>query len=158
MTPEQYYSYLASLAEKHVQIQHSESSKHYFRGELEEFYMDLRNKVRFPALIAESYDLSYTDDGEKTRETSFIVATNYSESKNWNQIYAATNLCENIGEDILRRMLADEEGGEICAAISLVSATPLLNEMYLYAGVRFTISVNSVFDDAVDAEKWTDLQ
>lgn len=157
MTPEQYYTYIESLAEKHVQIQHSDTSKHFFRGELEEFYMDLRNKVRFPALIAESYELTY-DESNKTRETSFIVATNYQESKNWAQIYAATNLCENIGEDILRRMLSDEEGGEICAAISLVSATPLLNEMYLYAGVRFTISVNSVFDDDIDEGKWTDLQ
>lgn len=93
MTSGQYYQYLESLATQHVDIQHSSVEKHFFRGELEEFYMDLRNKVKFPALVAESFELSFSND-TKMRETSFIVACAYGESKNWDNIYSSIRMRE----------------------------------------------------------------
>ena len=157
MTPEEYYAYIESLAEKHAMVLHTEQQRHYFRGELEEFYTDLRNKVHFPAVIAESFELSYIDE-EKTRETSFIIANSYKGSQNWPNIYASMALCERIGDEFLRRMLSDAEDSDtICANIEPVSAIPLLDEQHLYVGVRYTIRVESAFDYSVDEEQWLDL-
>lgn len=159
MTVHQYYQYLESLAEHHVLISHvpgDSNGRHFFRGELEEFYMDLRNKVAFPALIAESFELSYTTD-EKTRETSFIIANSYKESKNWENIYAAMAQCELIGDEVLRRMIFDTDNGSLCANIVPVTATPMLDEQHLYVGMRYTIRVESAFDFDVDDRQWTDL-
>ena len=156
MTVHQYYQYVQTLAEHHVLINHDRSNKHFFRGELEEFYTDLRNKVEFPALIAESFELSYTSD-EKTRETSFIIANRYKESKNWDDIYAAMEQCERIGDEVLKRMIFDNDNGSLCANIEPVTATPLLDEQHLYVGIRYTIRVESAFDFSVDNRQWTDL-
>lgn len=159
MTVHQYYQYLESLAEHHVFINHvpdDSNGKHFFRGELEEFYMDLRNKVKFPALIAEGFELTYDDDKMK-RETSFIIASDYKETKNWDNIYAVMTLCERIGNEVLRRMISDNDNGDICANIYPITAVPLLNEQHLYAGIRYTISVESAFDSDVDETQWKDL-
>jgi len=156
MTVGQYYQYMESMATNHKAIKHRDNKKHYFRGELEEFYMDLRNKVNFPALIAESFEISF-DDEKKTRETSFIVACDYKESKNWSKIYGATGTCESIGDEILRRMMTDSDNGDICANIEPISAVPLLNEQHLYAGMRYTIRVKCDFDWVVNVEEWSDL-
>lgn len=159
MTVHQYYQYLESLAEHHVLISHvpgDTNCRHFFRGELEEFYMDLRNKVRFPALIAEGFELTYDDDKMK-RETSFIIASDYKETKNWDNIYAAMTLCERIGNEVLRRMLADNDNGELCANFFPLTAVPLLNEQHLYVGIRYTINVESAFDSDVDETQWKDL-
>ena len=128
MTVGQYYQYIESLAANHVMMRHSDTEKHYFRGELEEFYMDLRNRVKFPALIAESFEISFNGD-VKTRETSFIVACNYLESKNWQSIY-----------------------------VEVLSAVPVLDEQHLYAGMRYTINIGCEFDWDVDEQAWIDLQ
>ena len=101
-----YYQYIESLARSHRMVAHSDTEKHFFRGELEEFYMDLRNRVKFPAVIAESWEITFTQ-GSKERETSFIIAAAYKESKNWQNIYAALDLCERIGDEFLRRILTD---------------------------------------------------
>lgn len=157
MTVGQYYQYIESLAANHVMMRHSDTEKHYFRGELEEFYMDLRNRVKFPALIAESFEISFNGD-VKTRETSFIVACNYPESKNWESIYYNLSLCERIGDDILRRIMSDVGNGEICAEVEVLSAIPLLDEQHLYVGMRYTINIGCEFDWDVDEQAWIDLQ
>jgi len=157
MTVGQYYQYIESLAASHTAIGHSDSEKHFFRGELEEFYMDLRNRVKFPALIAESFEISFNGD-VKTRETSFIVACNYPESKNWQSIYGAMNICEQIGDEVLRRMMTDSSSGEICADLEVLSAVPVLDEQHLYAGMRYTIQIGCEFDWDVDEQVWSDLQ
>ena len=137
-----FYNYLEDLCRKNVDISHSDTEKHYFRGELEEFYVDLRNKVSFTCVVAES---------------SFIVCAAYRESKNWDLIYDAMTLCEQIGDEFLRRMVFDSEDGNFCGWIEPVSATPLLNEQRLYVGMRYTLRVNQEFNEDVYADKWTDL-
>ena len=157
MNAKEYYAYIESLAALHALVRHSGSAKHYFRGELEEFYTDLRNRVNFPAVIAEGFELSYTS-GDKTRETSFIVAAAYRGNQNWPAIYEALDLCERIGDEFLRRMVADgEEASVICANIEPLSAVTLLNEQHLYVGIRYTVRISEAFDETVDEEQWTDL-
>lgn len=153
MTPEQFYTYLESLAAGHVLISHTASEKHFFRGELEEFYMDLRNKVKFPALIAESYELQFEED-RKIRESSFIVAVNYTEAKKWDAIYTAMNLCERIGDELIRKMITDADNGVLCANVTPLTAIPMLNEQHLYAGIRYTFQISTPFETDIDTAMW----
>ena len=142
MTSSQYYQYIESLARSHRMVAHSDTEKHFFRGELEEFYMDLRNRVKFPAVIAESWEITFTQ-GSKERETSFIIAAAYKESKNWQNIYAALDLCERIADD-----------GGLCADVELMSAIPMVDEQHLYAGVRYTIRMSCPFNPDPDEDEW----
>lgn len=159
MTQEQLYEYLEHLAENHELIKHVPSNsheKHFFRGELEEFYMDLRNKVKFPALIAESFELRF-DDGKKTRESSFIIVAAYRESKNWNEIECALRLCERIGDEFIHRIGFDEENGNLCGNIEFISAVPVLNEQHLYVGIRYTYTDEQNFEEKPNEAMWKDL-
>lgn len=153
MTSRQYYQYIEDLAKSHVMVRHSDTEKHFFRGELEEFYMDLRNKVKFPAVIAESWEITFNQE-TKERETSFIIASSYRESKNWESIYFVMDLCERIGDDFLRRIISDTSDGAICADVELLSAVPMLDEQHLYVGVRYTIRLSCPFNPDPDEESW----
>ena len=153
MTSSQYYQYIERLARSHRMVAHSDTEKHLFRGELEEFYMDLRNKVKFPAVIAESWEITFQDE-TKERETSFIIAAAYKESKNWGHIYAAIDLCERIGDEFLRRIIADVDDGKFCGDVELMSAIPMVDEQHLYAGVRYTIRMSCPFNPEPDEEEW----
>lgn len=153
MTSRQYYQYIEDLAKSHVMVRHSDTEKHFFRGELEEFYMDLRNKVKFPAVIAESWEITFNQE-TKERETSFIIASSYRESKNWESIYFVMDLCERIGDDFLRRIISDTSDGAICADVELLSAVPMLDEQHLYVGVRYTIRLSCPFNPDQDEEAW----
>lgn len=153
MTSSQYYQYIESLARSHKMVRHSDTDKHFFRGELEEFYMDLRNKVKFPAVIAESWEITFQEENKK-RETSFIIAAAYKESKNWGNIYAAIDLCERIGDEFLRRILTDTDDGGLCADVELMSAIPMVDEQHLYAGVRYTIRMSCPFNPDPDEDEW----
>lgn len=154
MTSSQYYQYIESLARSHKMVRHSDTDKHFFRGELEEFYMDLRNKVKFPAVIAESWEITFQNE-TKERETSFIIAVAYKESKNWGYIYAAIDLCERIGDEFLRRIIADVLLlQDICGDVELMSAIPMVDEQHLYAGVRYTIRMSCPFNPEPDEEEW----
>lgn len=149
-----YYQYIERLTSEHKFIKNSSSGKHFYRGELEEFYYDLRNKVNFPAVIAESFELDYSQNLEKVRETSFIVAGNYAGSKNWDSIYCVMDLCERVGDEFIRRMVSDSESGHFCGQIEPVSAIPVLNEQHLYVGIRFTIRISSRFEWEIDRQIW----
>ena len=153
MTSSQYYQYIENLARSHKMVRHSDTDKHFFRGELEEFYMDLRNKVKFPAVIAESWEITFQEENKK-RETSFIIAAAYKESKNWGNIYAAIDLCERIGDEFLRRIIADVDEGKFCGDVELMSAIPMVDEQHLYAGVRYTIQMSCPFRPDPDDDEW----
>lgn len=159
MTSQDYYDYIEQLASANTLVKHHSREKHFFRGELEEFYMDLRNKVRFPAVIAESFELSWEEDAEfKNRETSFIIASEYKGAKNWDNINTAFDLCERIGDEFLRRIMYDADEGGLCAGIIPLSAVPVLNEQHLYAGIRYTIYLKTPFDTEVNPDMWEDVE
>ncbi len=153
MTPENFYNYMQGLAQSHVLIGDTEEQPHFFRGELEEFYRDLRNRVHFPALIVESYELQF-EDYFKIREFSFIVAQNYEQSKAWDLVYEAFSLCERIGDEILRKIGSDADNGTLCGNLVPLSAVPLLNEQHLYAGIRYTVQISEEFEEEPNPEMW----
>ncbi len=158
MTSIQYYTILKQLAETHTDLQHTDNQPHYFRGELEEFYMGLRNHVNYPAMIAEGFTITLdTSDPSsiwKRRETSFIIVKDYEDDNDYDQIDVAFNVCESIGDDVMRKLLQLNEVQQCPSMISNVTCQQLQNETDKYVGLRYTFTLSEPFDDEPNEEKW----
>jgi hypothetical protein len=150
-----YYDLMEELAREHTEVQHTDDERHYFRRELEEFYMGLRNKVHFPAIIAEGYETSYQNEIHH-KETSFIVVQGYAERDDYSAIEEAFETCEVIGEDFLSR-LVQGEATPVCLSITPLGAAQMINETEKYVGVRFTIDIAFIRYPSINKQKWFDL-
>jgi len=150
--PNAFYSYFELLAVKNTSLKHSETEQHYFRGEYTEFYLGLRNRVKFPALISESFELNYNEN-LKFREFPFIIVEDYQDKNKYKQIDDAISTCEEIGEEIIRKILHDfdkYDWGELEYGIG----EPMENKEQKYIGIRFTITMKSCFNTDIDKTKW----
>lgn len=145
---------MESIAVRNKRICHSENEPHFFRLELEEFYNKLRNEIHFPALIVEGYEIGYDDD-QKNRNTSFIVVQCYEEQNDYDRIFEAFSECEDIGEEIIRKVNNDDEMNS-CASFELSNAILLQNETERYVGIRFSIRVTSKIREDIDKSMWID--
>ncbi|PKP20079.1 MAG: hypothetical protein CVU04_04710, partial [Bacteroidetes bacterium HGW-Bacteroidetes-20] len=56
-----FQNYMKNLAVQNKDLNHRSTEKHFFRKELEEFYLGFRSDVNFPALILESAEIAFTD-------------------------------------------------------------------------------------------------
>ena len=153
--PLAFYAYLEQLAIKHKDLQHHEAEQHYFRGELQDFYEGIRNRVNFPALISESFELAYVqyDNGPwKNREFSFIIAQDYKERNDYPSIDEAINICEEIGEEIIKKIMHDFE--DISTELEYGTGIPIENQAEKYIGIRFTLTFKNCFNENIDPDKW----
>ena len=156
MTSAQYYTILKQLAETNVDLRHTSNEPHYFRGELEEFYMGLRNHVNYPAMIAEGFTITLDTSSSlwKHRETSFIIVKDYEDDSDYDQIDAAFNVCESIGDEVIRKLLQLNEVQQCPSMIGNVTCQQLQNETDKYVGIRYTYTISDPFDDEPDEDKW----
>lgn len=149
MTQQDWDIYFATLAAEHTLLRHTPQDKHFFRGEVEEFFGDLRSKVRFPALIMETglLTLQRNDAGyfSNLRTLAFIVAQN-NVRDNWDDISAALADCEVIGSELIGRLVSDIDGdlypGFDCLSLTKVDCEPLANPPQKYVGWRFEFVVS----------------
>lgn len=161
-TPEAFSRYLRQLAADHVCLADSETEPHFFRGELEEFYMGFRDRLNFPALVQEGSEIRFTTDAAqnafKERESSFIIVQNYAEEGDYDAIYAAFDTCERIGDEIIRRMNLDKFEAECMVVkdfkLEDVTAIQLQNVKERYVGVRYSFVTRTPFWDEIDTRKW----
>jgi len=161
-TTKAFSEYMENLAALHVDLSHSDGEKHFFRGELSEFYAGFRDSVNFPALILEGSELQFTSDQAhnsfKIRDTSFMIVQHYAESDDYDAIAGAFDFCEQIGDDIFRKINSDKYD-PCCMVIKDfhfddVSAFQIQNEKERYAGWRYTIAPKTPFCDLVNEDKW----
>lgn len=139
-----YTDYMRHLAMLHRELRHSPRERHFFRGELQEFWQQFRSDVRFPCLIVESSDNEYSTTGDtltKRRNTSFIVADHYDQTADFDAIQMALTRCETIAEQLLGRMLRFEEGNPFVSIdTDSLQGHYLQNEADRYAGYRLSFS------------------
>jgi len=161
-TPAAFHTYLQHLAALHVDLSHTPEEPHYFRGELEEFYTGFRDRVNFPALIQEGSEIRFTTDQAcnsfKERESSFMIVQSYEDDSDYDAIYAAFDLCEQIGDEIIRRMNADKYD-PACMVIKdflleNVTAIQIQNVRERYAGIRYSFAPKTPFPHEIDPAKW----
>lgn len=156
-----FQNYLEKLAVQNKDLNHRVSGKHFFRKELEEFYVGFRGDVNFPALILESAELAFSDSPRnafKERSSAFLVVDNYENDDDYDQIAEALDRCERIGDEILRKFLADAEDSSILEVksfnLSDCTAFPIQNQNERYIGYRYLINSKTFFCQDPDPEKW----
>jgi len=161
-TPQAFCDYMQNLTTLHLSLAHTPEEPHYFRGELEEFYTGLRNRVNFPALIQEGSEIHFTSDQAcnsfKERGSSFMIVQDYQDDNDYDAIYAAFDLCETIGDEIIRRINRDKYD-PACMIIKDflledVSAVQIQNMRERYVGVRYTISHKTPFWHEPNPTQW----
>jgi hypothetical protein len=163
-TPQAFCDYMQRLASLHVSLAHTAKEPHYFRGELEEFYTGLRDRVNFPALIQEGSEIRFTSDQArnsfKERDSSFMIVQDYENDNDYDAIYAAFDLCEKIGDEIIRKINADKYEPACMVIkdflIEDVSAVQIQNVRERYVGVRYTFSPKTPFWHEPDKSMWKD--
>lgn len=151
------HQYFEDLAKKHKSVLHTDQKKHFFKGGIEDFFKGLKNKVKFPAVVFEGFELNYSgegDDVEKDREFSFIIIQEYATNENVDQIAKATSDCERIGEDFIKKILDDIENSS--CKFSFRGATGILmeNTNEKSIGMQFTCNLTSNFNTKVNAAVW----
>lgn len=148
MTQTDWQVYFETLAAQHTALQHTSREKHFFRCELDEFFGDLRSKVRFPALIMESTLLDIYGDTfsrQRRRTLALIVVKNHVHD-NWDEIAAALADCETIGTDIVGRLERDITSDAVPSlsdcSLEDIHAEPIANTPMKYVGWRFEFVVS----------------
>ena len=132
-----YTTYMRSLAERHTAINHTTEEKHFFRGELEEFWEQFRSVVNFPCLVTEQSTLDYSGQvGQvmKKRTTSFLVVDHYDQHDDYDEILLKMSSCENIAEQIMGRMMTDEDSPFTGIETDSLHGEYLQNEQERYVG------------------------
>ena len=151
-----YYAYMRTLAAKHKDIgPDTKNSKRFFQGELEDFCNGLRSDVVFPALVVEGFKINLTDNQEtKYRESAFAVVYNYDEHGSIPQQTEGFSNSEDIGSEILRRMMEDGDEADCIIRIEDISGILILNETKRYCAVRFSFTLHNGNDTEIDTDKW----
>ena len=153
-----FYSYMRQLATRHKGIgkdKPEENRKHFFIGELEDFYMGLRSVVLFPALVVEGFQINPSDDQETWyRESAFTVIFDYDDHDNYAQQTDCFSKSEDIGREILRRIAADGDESVCPIRINNIAGVQVLNESDRYAGIRFSFSINNANATEINEDVW----
>ena len=151
-----FYAFMRGIAEPHADILHSNKEKHFFIGELEEFFMGLRSKVRFPALVVEGFELNYSDEKPiiKHRESAFTVIYAYTQKDDYNAITDCYSKSEIIGEEIINKIR--QEGMDLPCQVRIenIHGLEIINENEKYAGVRFSFTLRKIHTTKINANKW----
>jgi len=155
-------TYFRTIAEKHVDIRHCESAKHFYRFELDEVMTGMCSKIQYPALILESYDFSYKESGSdnirKKRTGAFMILGKVKDMKDFDEIHSLWDQCEEIGEDILIKMREDKESGLYPVLrdfnINECNGIPLSVSHLGQHGMRFSFNLDSAVNNTVDESKW----
>ncbi len=156
-------AYFKSLAEKHVDIRHSATSKHFYRFELDEVITGMCSNIKYPALILEAYDFNYresnSDNIRKKRTGAFIIIDRVKDQKNFEEIHEVWEKCEEIGNDILIKMREDKESGLYPVLrdfnISETEGIPFPVISLGQYGVRISFAMESAVSNEVNEAKWT---
>lgn len=157
--------YFALLAKNHVYINHSDTEKHFYRIDVEE-YLTKIDSVKYPFLSLERAEFNLSapnnDNISQNRTISFMVVNKFSlgDYNRVNEIYTET---EQVAEDIINRIISDVENLEHKALLrDLQPGTIALQHLpmhpvELYCGVRVTLTLQSRYEKQVDNTKWKDL-
>jgi len=124
----------------------------------------LRERVNFPALIQEGSEIRFTSDQArnsfKERDSSFMIVQGYDDDNDYDAIYTAFDLCEKIGDEIIRRINEDKYDPACMVVkdflLDGVSAVQIQNVRERYVGVRYTISPKTPFWHQTDKTQWKD--
>jgi hypothetical protein len=158
-------AYFENIARTHVEIQHTDNEKHFFRFELDEVLNGIqRSDVAYPMLILESYAFDYTDNLSdnilKNRSGAFILLDHCPDISDYDKIHEIWDNLEQIADDILIRIKSDKKNPNTPVirgfSFSTVDAKLIANEMGNSIGIRFSFTISSPVPSDPDGSRWLD--
>ncbi len=157
-----FVDYMELLATEHVDIQHTQAQKHFFRIELEEILTGLKSKINYPALILEGYDFVFKDQNSdnlhKEINCAFIVMDLIRDKGDYDLIHAKWHEMEEIGDEIVVRILSDKRSRlvEVLSYFHMtnVSGALLVDMNLMHYGVRYDFSLSWPVVNDIDDTKW----
>jgi len=158
--------YFETISRTHVEIQHTDNEKHFFRFELDEVLNGIqRSDVAYPMLILESYAYDFTDNQSdnilKNRSGAFILLDHCPDISDYDKIHEIWDNLEQIADDILIKIKTDKQNSNIPFirgfAFSTVDAKLIANEIGNSIGIRFTFTISSPVPSDVQQNRWLSL-
>lgn len=154
-----YMVYMRKLASEHRQMQHTDEEKHFFFGELPDFWQNLRSEVHFPALVAEGCENEYTgsrNNLSKRRTTSFSIVEGYDQIGDIVDMTEQVSTCEKIAEEVLAKMMTDREKPFSQIDVESINGEYLANEQQKYVGYRINLTLVDAGICANNPNAWID--
>lgn len=163
-----FITYLEGLAAAHVEIAHNAATHPAFIKfyDADDIQGTVRHKVKhLPCVMVKDYDFSYRDNKSdnlhKVREIEFIVIDKLGRNVAAEDVYAVWNRTEEIGEEMVIRMVDDKRNRRNQAVINFdlnaVRGVPVDVGAGSLFGTSFSIPVSSVRSNDPDKTKWSDL-
>jgi len=151
-------AFFEQLARKHLKIAHSETNRHFYRMELDEFASGIGKFTGYNMLLEVmpiKYDGNNLDNCFKIREVGFLIIKSVTEITKIN-ISAAFDECEEIMDDILSELQAARCGFNntvITFDISSIDAHHVSDGKNF--GVRCLVDVKSIHNFEVNPNNWS---
>ena len=159
----QLITYFENLAKSHVEIQHTENEKHFFRFELDEVLNGInRTDVAYPMLILEGYSYDYTDNKSdnilKNRSGAFILLDHCPDISDYTKIHEIWDNLESIADDILIKIKSDKRNPLTPVVrgfeFSSVESKLIANEIGNSIGIRLTFTISAPVSTDVNINRW----
>jgi hypothetical protein len=159
-------AYFENLAKTHVEIQHTDNEKHFFRFELDEVLNGIqRTDVAYPMLILEGYSYDYTDNKSdniiKNRSGAFIVLDHCPDISDYTKVHEIWDNLETIADDILIKMKSDKRNPLTPVVrgfeYSGIESKLIANEIGNSIGIRITFTISSPVSSDVNTNRWINI-
>lgn len=152
-----YKLYMGKLARLHKDLQDKPTERHYFFGDLPDFWANLRSEVNFPALVAEYSEVNYVGERNnisKRRVTSFSIVDGYDQAGDVSEMVLKVSNCEKIAEQVLGRMISDTDKPFRNIDIESITGEYHANEANKYVGYRINLTLTDPNICVHDKSAW----
>ena len=159
----QLITYFENLAKAHIEIQHTENEKHFFRFEIDEVLNGIqRSDVAYPMLILEGYSYDYTDNKSdnilKNRSGAFILLDHCPDISDYAKVHEIWDNLESIADDILIKIKSDKRNPLTPVVrgfeYSSVESKLIANEIGNSIGIRLTFTISAPVSTDVNINRW----
>ena len=144
------YAFLKTIVAEQEYFHHSAVENHFFRADIDEqqgeFYEALKNRVRYPAFVAESFGNTYTrlERGLfKERSMAFSIVEGIREDNDYDELDDINDRVEPQGDNILRLLIEECRNASCRIEIDDIEATQIRNPQERYAGMRWSFTMRS---------------
>lgn len=154
--------YFEGIASKNADLKHSEKECHFTKRTFEDILLDMkRGDLYFPLLNIEPHDFDFSDSESdnlhKNRHIAFSIIESVTDFDIASAKFEAWDLCEEIGDEILIKILKDKRDKlpELSDfKISEVKGIPFENKADKLTGYRYEITLSETRNNDINPDKW----
>lgn len=148
------YAFLRGIVEEQEYFRQGGTGNHFFRADIDEeqgeFYEALKNRVRYPAFVAESFGNTYTRMERglfKERAMAFSIVEGTRDDNDYDELDEINDRVEPQGDNILRLLIEECREARCRIEIDEIEATQIRNTQERYAGMRWSFTMRSFWYD-----------